>query len=131
MPAMASMTVKKVDGTTNVTWDAIQASSGQSPVVWRNALGTAWAFCPELRVSSRDGARGASRIVRATAVWPETALNTTTGIYQVVNRARFTAEHEIPKGFAGAQRSEYAAQLGNLLAHSLFVGMVFDGQAAT
>lgn len=36
MPSMADLVVKKNDGTTNITWTAIQRSSGDSsPAIWR------------------------------------------------------------------------------------------------
>ena len=40
MPSMASITVKKYDGTTDIVFDALSASGGDnSPAVWRQDTG--------------------------------------------------------------------------------------------
>lgn len=42
MPTMASITVKKKDGTTDIVYDALSASGGEdSPAVWRQDTGAA------------------------------------------------------------------------------------------
>lgn len=42
MPSMASITVKKFDGTTDIVYDALSASGGDSsPAVWRQDTGAA------------------------------------------------------------------------------------------
>jgi hypothetical protein len=130
MPALADITVKKADGTTDVVWYGIQPSAGINPAIWRNVAGSAWAFCPEIRMTAKEGPRGASRLLRATLVWPEIATNTTTGLTSVANRARFTGEWEMPKGMSDTPRVEFAYQTANLLAATLFKTQVSNGMAA-
>jgi hypothetical protein len=48
MPTMASITVKKADGTTDIVYDALAASGGDnSPAAWRQDTG-AVAPLPEI-----------------------------------------------------------------------------------
>jgi hypothetical protein len=133
MPSLANMTVKKNDGTTDVTYTGISPASGDgSPATWRNeSIGVAANHRPELRLSSKDGKSGSARILRATYVFPQIATNTTTTLTSVVTSAKFTGEWELPKGMASTDVNEFAAQIANLIDHSLIVSCVQSGVSAT
>lgn len=132
MPVLADITVKKADGTTNVIYYAVQGAAGQAPAVWRaSSVSGAQAHCPDLRIASREGPRGRTRILRMNYVYPELSLNTTTGIYSIVSKNRFTAEWELSKDAAYVTTvAESAHQLGNLMAATLVKAQMMDGQAA-
>jgi len=125
------MTVKAANGTTDVTYYGVQGAAGTSPAIWRgtNSSG-ALAHIPDLRVTARDGPRNQTRIVRMTYVYPEVALNTTTGVYSVVTKNRFTGEWEMSRSASYPTMAESANQLCNLMYHSLMKQMLIDGQAA-
>lgn len=60
MPTMANITVKKADGTTDITYTALAGSSGEStPAQWRQEDGSLpAALRPTLKTSARQGASG-------------------------------------------------------------------------
>lgn len=131
MPTLANMTVKAANGTTDVTYYGVQGAAGTSPAIWRgNNSSGALAHIPDLRVTARDGPRGQSRIVRLTYVYPEIALNTTTGVYGVVSRNRFSGEWELSRNTSYGAVLESAHQVCNLMTHSLMKNMFIEGQAA-
>lgn len=121
MPTMANITVKKADGTTNVVYTAIKASSGnKDSAVWRcDTAATFAAGKPELVCVSKDAANGTQRVVTWKLVLPETYTDTTTGLvsvrYKDVASAVFTTDQRCPDTL----HSELAAQFGNLLASVL------------
>jgi hypothetical protein len=131
MPALANMTVKKADGTTDTTYYGVQGAAGNVPAIWRgtNSSG-ALANIPDLRVSGRDGPRGASRILRMTYVYPEIALNTTTGVYQLVSKSRFSGEWEMSRNMSYGSVVESATQFSNLMYHTLMKTMMIEGNPA-
>jgi hypothetical protein len=133
MPALADITVKKADETTNIVWTGTQPASGDNPAIWKSkTVGTAYEHQPEARFVSREGNKGRSRTVRVTGVYPQIATNSTTGVTSVVNRLRLVgAEWDIPKGMTATDIAEAVHQLCNLMASTLAKAMVKEGQAAT
>lgn len=131
MPSLANMTIKKADGTTDTTYYGLVRAAGASPAVWK-ASGPHDAAKPELRVSSRDLTKPGQyqREVRVTYVYPEVILDSTTGLYTVANRARFTGAFETARGLSDAAANEAAFQLCNLFAHSLTKDMLYQRFAA-
>lgn len=131
MPQTANIVVKKNDGTTDVTYTAVVPSSGDGvPAVWKSqTVGSAMAHQPELRLSSREGAKGARRNLRASFQYPQIATNTTTSVTTVVDRASFSADWTIPKGMSQADVNEFASQCANLIASTLIKGSVQSGYA--
>lgn len=132
MPSMANITVKKNDGTTDVTYTGQTGASGDSlPAVWKNqSVGTAPAHQPELRISSRDAQRGARRSVRSTYVYPQIATDTTTSITSVVDKARAATEFDFPKGMSQTDINEAVSQYANLLVSTLVKDQFKTGYAA-
>lgn len=57
MPAMANITVKKADGTTDITYTALAGSSGEGvPALWRQEdAGLPAALRPSLRMTAKSG----------------------------------------------------------------------------
>jgi hypothetical protein len=133
MPQMADITVKKNDGTTNVVYTALSPSSGDgTPAIWKSqTVGTAAAHQPELRLASRDAAKGARRALRGTYQYPQIATNTTTSTTSVIDRANADFNVNIPKGMATADVNEFVAQATNLFASALVVACLKAGYSAT
>lgn len=131
MPQMANITIKKNDGKTDVTYTAVVPSAGDgSPAVWKSqTVGSAIAHQPELRLSSRDGAKGAKRNLRVTMQYPQISLNTTTNVTSVIDKATFSGDWVIPKGMDQTTLNEFAAQCGNLIAAALIKSAVQSGYA--
>lgn len=131
MPAIANITVKKNDGSTDIVWTGVQPSSGDgTPATFKSqTVGSALAHQPELRVSGRDGGKGVSRVMRATFRYPQIATNTTTGVTSVVGFANGTVEMTLPKSMASTDVNEAVSQLANLLASTLIKSSFKEGFA--
>lgn len=57
---------------------------------------------------------------------PVEALNSTTGLYEVVDVGRFSADVVIPDSFTAANRDDLAAFIKNALANSVINGYISD-----
>ncbi len=131
MPAIANVTIKKNDDATDILWTGIQPASGDgTPATFKSlTVGSAAAHQPEFRLSARDGAKGASRVLRGTFRYPQIATNTTTSVTSVVANATATVEFTWPKGMASADIYEAVSQLFNLLDHSTIKSAFKEGYA--
>jgi len=133
MAALADLTVKKNDGTTDIVWTGVQPSSGDGvPAIWKSqTVGTAQAHQPEMRLSSRDSQNGASRTLRVTGAYMQIAVNTTTGVTSVINTARLTKEWVFSKSMPSADVNEFVSQFANLEAHATFKSYLKSGFSAS
>lgn len=134
MPQGTDMTIKKNDGTTDITYTFVQPSSGEGvPAVFKSqSVGTAASHQPEFRLSAKDGGvAGERRNLRATFQYPETATDTTTGLTSVVRKASFNADGLIPKDMSQAAVNEAVAQFANLLKHALMQSCLKSGYSAS
>jgi hypothetical protein len=130
MPTMANITVKKNDGTTDQIWTSVQASGGdRSPAIWRNtSVGTAAAFNPEMRMTSRPNADLTVRRVEGSISWPQSVVGTD-GVTRKVNTFSFKFEGVVPQGMPAADLNEAASQSTNLVASVLFKDSLKQGFA--
>lgn len=130
MPVMASITVKKNDGTTDQIWTAVQASGGdKSPAIWRNlSVGSAPAFQPEMRMTSRPNADGSVRRIEGTIDWKQTAVGSD-GVTRRINVFYLKFEGVIPQGMATVDQVEACSQSSNLVGAALFKSSLKDGFA--
>lgn len=133
MPTMADITIKKNDGTTDVTYTAVTASGGdKSPAVWRsNSFGGTPGQRPEVRMTSQSTANNSGRKFEITVVYPEIYTDSNTSLTQISSRAQFTATGFVPANMADASAEEFGAQVGNLLAASLLEAAMTVGYAPT
>lgn len=131
MAALADITVKKADGTTDIVYTGVVPSSGdKTPAVWRsNSVGSALAFRPELRLMTELTAKNTGRRFTATFSFPSVALDTTTSRSSVAQRGNFTLTGVIPLDMPDADVREYVYQGFNLLASALIKTSVSSGYA--
>lgn len=135
MPAMASITVKKNDGTTDIVYDALSASGGDgSPAVWRQDTGAAAALPVGLRQtlkvwSTWNGPKTA-RQMKFNFVYPYAVQDSTTTLYSAKDRMVFDGIITMPQAIPAATLNEIA-QLHNLLAAALIKQAVQAGYAPT
>lgn len=131
MPSMANITIKKDDGSTDVTYTAVVASGGdKSPAIWRNnsASGTPGQR-PELRVSSRNNGDNTARRVEIQFTYPSVYTDTATSTTKVGARANFSGSFVMPGTMPDADAAEFGAQIGNLIAASLIEDSITVGFA--
>jgi hypothetical protein len=122
MPSISNITVKKADGTTDVTFVAKVPSAGDSsPAVWRQDSHAApyVGLKPELRMDSRFNGDRTARRVNLTLVYKTFFTDTTTGVASEQARAMMTASAVIPVMAPQADIDELVAQFGNLLYSTL------------
>lgn len=132
MPNMAAITVKKNDGTTDVVYTNVVASSGdKTPAVWRNnTVGTAASHRPEFSVSSQSNGPRTARRLLIKGTYP-TLVTGSDGKTSVADRVIFDATVVVPQGMPDADVNEAASQMCNLMAATLTKDQIKAGYAAT
>ncbi len=120
MPSMASITVKKYDGTTDIVFDALSASGGDnSPAVWRQDTGATAGLPVGLRSLFRlwttwNGPKTA-RVARFHLAFPYAVQDSTTTLYSAKDRIVFEGSVTLPQGVPATQLNEATYQGLNLL----------------
>lgn len=136
MPTMASITVKKFDGTTDIIFDALSGSGGDgSPAVWRQDTGAVAGLPVGLRaifklLTGWNGPKTA-RQAKYNLVYPYAVQDSTTTLYSAKDRVVFDGIVTIPMAIPAANLQEAIYQGCNLLAASLVKQSMAAGYAAT
>lgn len=135
MPAMASITVKKFDGTTDIVYDALSASGGDgSPAVWRQDTGAAAGLPvglrPILKLTSTWNGPKTARQMKFNFVMPYAVQDSTTTKYSATDRIVADGIIVMPQGIPAANLNE-VYQLLNLLAATLVKQAVAAGYSPT
>jgi len=121
---MASITVKKNDGTTDIVFDSLSAAAGDgSPAVWRQDTGNTAGLPVGLRSLFKlwtqwNGPKTA-RQMRFNLVFPYAVQDSTTTLYAAKDRVVFEGIVTVPQAIPATNINEAIAQGLNLLASSL------------
>lgn len=135
MPTMASITVKKNDGTTDIVYDAVTASGGDnSPAVWRQDTGAAAGLPvglrPTLKVWSKWNGPKTARVFQYEYVYPYAVQNTTTTLYGAQDRVVFNQNGQtLPQNIPASILNEAVTQFCNLMASTLVKSALQSGYA--
>ena len=136
MPSMASITVKKFDGTTDIVYDALSASGGDSsPAVWRQDTGAPAGLPVGLRpvfklMTTWNGPKTA-RQAKFNFVAPYAVQDSTTTLYSAKDRVVIDGIMTMPQNIPASNLNEAIYQACNLLAASLYKQAVAAGYAPT
>jgi hypothetical protein len=135
MPAMASMTVKKNDGTTDIVYDALSASGGDgSAAVWRQDTGAPAGLPvglrPTLKLFSTWNGPKSARQMKFNFVMPYATQDSTTTLYSAKDRIVADGIITMPQGIPSANLNE-VYQLFHLLSHALIKSSVAAGYSPT
>lgn len=136
MPSMASITVKKNDGTTDIVFDALSAAAGDgSPAVWRQDTGNTAGLPVGLRSLFKlwtqwNGPKTA-RQMRFNLVFPYAVQDSTTTLYAAKDRVVFEGIVTVPQAIPATNINEAIAQGLNLLASSLVKSSGQSGYSPT
>jgi len=132
MPSQSDITVKKNDGSTDITYTKVQASGGdKSPAIWRsNSVGSANAFRPELRIISVANGGNSARRVDLQFTYPVTAEGADGKTY-VTDRFNFAGSGIVPQAMTDTDVAEAVSQAMNLAASSHVKDQFKAGYAAT
>jgi hypothetical protein len=133
MPSMASITVKKSDGTTDIVYDAITGAGGENtPAVWRQDTGAAAGLPVGLRnvfkLASKWNGPKTARQLSFEFSMPYAVQDSTTTLYSAKDKVVMTGVITMPQGIPSASLNE-AVQALNLLASSLVKSSVQAGFA--
>lgn len=118
MPNIADITVKKADGTTDITFSALNPAGGDGiPAIFRSqTVGTVPGHKPEIRISTK-GKTGA-RVMRLTARFPN--VKTIDGVPTLVSPgSRFSSEFQLDEKQDQVDIDEAAEQFFNVQASEL------------
>lgn len=134
MPTMASITVKKADGTTDIVYDAVAASGGDtSPAVWRQDTGAVAGLPVGLRSLFKmfQGWNGpkTARVIRMQMLFPYAVQNSTTTLYSAVDRIPIEITATVPQSIPASAINEAIYQGLNLAAALLVKQSVSTGYA--
>jgi hypothetical protein len=130
---MADIVVKKDDGTTNVTYVALNPSSGDGvPAYWRQE---AMATQANLKATSSlrsawNGPRDARR-VQFDFTYPHVSTDSTTGLTSIVARVPISVTATVPQLVPDTVVAEAVSQCANLLSSTLVKACFKAGFAAT
>lgn len=133
---MASITVKKADGVTDITYDAIAGSGGDgSPAVWRQDTGASAALPVGLRSLFKlwtvsNGPKTA-RQAKFNFVSPYAVQDSTTTKYSASDRVVVEGIMTVPQAIPAANINEAIYQACNLLAANLVKQAAANGYAPT
>jgi hypothetical protein len=123
MPAMANITVKAADTTTDKVYSTIQGSGADGePALWRlPGVGDSPMHHPTLEVKSKWNAQKNARRVEGLFKYPHIALNSDTGLYEVRNVPVGSYSWSTPMAVPVDVMAEAAYQFAGLLFSSLLV----------
>lgn len=133
MPSMANLTVKKADGTTDITYSVLQPSSGDGvAAVWRSeTVGSAAGHKPVAQVTSRWNGPRTARRVDFSFSYPQIYTDANTGLTSVSNKVPVTCSVVVPTSVPDSVISEAIAQAINILDSTLLVDCFKAGYAPT
>lgn len=129
MANMANITIKKADGTTDITYHAQVASAGdQSPALWRaNAVSPVPGFRPTFTLRTRDnGPRTARSFNSAFRLPVVVAIN---GVDTVVATIPIDVTGTLPTKVDASHVKEAIYQSGNLIVSALVRQSLEEGYA--
>jgi len=132
MAAIANLTVKKADGTTDIVYTAKVPSAGdKSAALWRSdTVGTAPAHKPTFSLTSRNNGTGTARRSESSYQYPSLATGTD-GKVNVVDRVVITSQAVVPQGMSAADIKEAVYQEANIRVQALIKDSIADGYAPT
>jgi len=124
MPTMASITVKKNDGTTDIIYDALTASGGEGiPAVWRqdtgNTAGLPVGLRSQFSLATKWNGPKTARQVKFDLSFPYAVQDSTTTLYSAKDRVVYSGIITIPQAIPSSSINEAVAQGLNLLAAAL------------
>lgn len=132
MPAFASITIKKNDGTTDATYVGKTPSGGDvNPAQWRYDTHPApyAGLKPELRMAGKWNGPKTARRMTLDYVYRAYVTDSTTGVSSILGSIPFTISAPIPVGIPQADIDEAVSQCANLFGSTLVKNAFKEGFA--
>jgi len=117
MAAIANVTVKKADGTTDIVYTAIQPASGDGQfAIWRQEnTAVPVAFRPVLKMKVTDNGPKTARKPHLEYSYPFTYVDSTTGLTKLAHLELSSADWLLPTEVPDATIAEAVCQFTNLM----------------
>lgn len=134
MPAMADITVKKNDGTTDAIYVAKTPSAGDSvPAVWRyDAATPAYVgLKPEYRMQTKWNGNRTARRAEITGVYASVVTDSTTTVQSSIGKIVFDVSVAMPQSIPQADIDEAVSQFSNMINSTLVRSCLKAGFAPT
>ncbi len=136
MPTMASITIKKFDGVTDIVFDQLTGSGGEGiPAVWRqdtgNTAGLPVGMRSQLSLATKWNGPRTARQALFNIAFPYATQDSTTTLYSAKDRVVVSGVVTLPQGIPASWLNEAAYQGGNLLASVLLKQALAAGYAPT
>jgi hypothetical protein len=133
---MASITVKKFDGTTDIVYDAVASSGGDnSPALWRQDTGAAAGKPvgqrPILKLNTKWNGPKTARQCEFEFAAPYSTQDSTTTVYSSRDRVVFRGTVTVPQNIPATELNEATYQLCNLIGSLLIKQSLAAGFAPT
>lgn len=134
MPAMADITVKKNDGTTDIVYNALTGAGGDgTPAAWRQDTGASATLPVGLRAllklkSLWNGPKTARKL-HASYERPYAVQDTTTTRWSAASRGVMELNITVPQDMPSAEIDEFVSQGLNAFASALFKSSAKSGYA--
>lgn len=128
MPAMANITVKKADGTTDIVYTALQGAAGDgTQAIWRNdTVGTTLAERPVFSVSGQWNGPRTARRIRGAFKWP--MVKEDSGGNKIIDGGAVGDFSFVgPQNQDASVLQEQAYQFGNLIASAIIKASMAEG----
>lgn len=132
MPQMANITVKKADGTTDITFTQQQPSAGDSqPAIWKcETVGSVRAGRPVLSLVARNNGTNKARRLVASTLFPKVRTDTS-GNAVVQGGASSDASFLIPQDMTDDEIKQFVHQTTALYASALMRACLESGYSAS
>lgn len=132
MPTLADITIKKADGSTNLTYNGISSGAADgTDALWRaESIGTVAGNRPTLTIRAKSSKDKSARLLDWSFNYPETVTDSTTGIVRIINRPWGKGTFCQLVGASDQTNKEAAAQMANLLGSALVQAIFSSGSNA-
>lgn len=136
MPAIADVTVKKFDGTTDIVYAAISGSGGDSqPAVWRQDAGVTASLPLGHRktamLSTKYNGPRSARQAELTYIAPYAVQDSTTTKWSSTDRVQVKVFATVPLNIPASEVNEAVYQACNIAAATLIKSSMASGYAPT
>lgn len=133
MTAIADITVKKYDDTTNITWSAIGgAGSDGSQALWRSNSATGYVGQkPKFTLSASWNSPGTVRKLVGNISFPSVYTDTSTSLTAPLATMSLSFTIFVPQNVQATDLQEFSAQAVRLLSDTMVRGSILSGFAPT
>lgn len=131
MANIANITVKKSDGTTDITYNALVGSAGdKQPALWSVTAASGKAsHRPQARMVSQSNQAKTVRRVEITTVLP--VVQSVNGVDTITDNVPAVTTFMLPVGVDDTVKAELVAQHSNLLANASVRAQILTGFSFT